>query len=81
MCGVLEDLVSLLGDCSPRLVTYAGGASCLKDLDRVRVLNVFFREVFRAFRKYLFSPKFPFFKFRNIWCLFRTLFFVGVCCY
>ncbi|CAN0006950.1 unnamed protein product [Pylaiella littoralis] len=36
MCGVLEDLVSLLGDCSPRLVTYAGGASCLKDLDRIQ---------------------------------------------
>lgn len=36
MCGVLEDLVSLLGDISPRLVTYAGGASSLKDLDRVR---------------------------------------------
>lgn len=35
MCGVLEDLVSLLGDFSPRLVTYAGGASSLKDLDRV----------------------------------------------
>lgn len=38
MCGVLEDLVSLLGECSPRLVTYAGGASSLKDLDRVCVL-------------------------------------------
>ena len=35
MCGVLEDLVSLLGECSPRLVTYAGGASSLVDLDRV----------------------------------------------
>lgn len=35
MCGVLEDLVSLLGNFSPRLVTYAGGASSLKDLDRV----------------------------------------------
>ncbi|CAM9350674.1 unnamed protein product [Ectocarpus sp. 4 AP-2014] len=39
MCGVLEDLVSLLGDFSPRLVTYAGGASSLKDLDRVRELG------------------------------------------
>lgn len=38
MCGVLEDLVSLLGKCSPRLVTYAGGASSLKDLDRVSTL-------------------------------------------
>ncbi len=37
MCGVLEDLVSLLGDFSPRLVTYAGGASSLKDLDRVSI--------------------------------------------
>ncbi|CAN0041164.1 unnamed protein product [Ectocarpus sp. 12 AP-2014] len=39
MCGVLEDLVSLLGDFSPRLVTYAGGASSLEDLDRVRDLG------------------------------------------
>eukprot|EP00752_Nemacystus_decipiens_P004862 g4425.t1 len=39
MCGVLEDLVSLLGECSPRLVTYAGGASSLEDLDRVRELG------------------------------------------
>lgn len=35
MCGVLEDLVSLLGEWCPRLVTYAGGASSLADLDRV----------------------------------------------
>lgn len=35
MSGVLEDLVSLLGEFSPRLVTYAGGASSVKDLDRV----------------------------------------------
>lgn len=40
MCGVLEDLVSLLGEFSPRLVTYAGGASSLKDLDRVRIRSV-----------------------------------------
>lgn len=35
MCGVLEDLVSLLGEHSPRLVTYAGGASSVGDLDKV----------------------------------------------
>ncbi|CAN0586200.1 unnamed protein product, partial [Laminaria digitata] len=38
MCGVLEDLVSLLAECSPCLVTYAGGASSLADLDRVSLL-------------------------------------------
>ncbi|CAM9690004.1 unnamed protein product [Ascophyllum nodosum] len=39
MCGVLEDLVSLLGKHSPRLVTYAGGASSIGDLDKVRTLG------------------------------------------
>lgn len=39
MGGVLEDLVSLLAECSPCLVTYAGGASSLADLERVRELG------------------------------------------
>ena len=38
MGGVLEDLVSLLAEVSPCLVTYAGGASSLADLDRVSLL-------------------------------------------
>ena len=40
MCGVLEDLVSLLGKHSPRLVTYAGGASSIGDLDKVRAVTL-----------------------------------------
>ncbi|CAM9221248.1 unnamed protein product [Choristocarpus tenellus] len=36
MCGVLEDLVTLLGKWSPIPVTYAGGASSISDLDQVR---------------------------------------------
>lgn len=35
MCGVMDDLVSLLGEFSPRVVTYAGGASSIADLDKV----------------------------------------------
>jgi len=38
-CGMLEDLVTLLGTCSPIPVTYAGGASCFEDLDRVKALG------------------------------------------
>jgi len=34
-CGILEDLVSLLGRCSPIPVTYAGGALSVADLDQV----------------------------------------------
>lgn len=49
MCGVLEDLVSLLGECSPCIVTYAGGASSLQDLDLVRHRVVFFTDVVCAY--------------------------------
>lgn len=38
-CGILEDLVELLGDHSPIPVTYAGGVKDLTDLDRVNVLG------------------------------------------
>jgi len=38
-CGILEDLVTLLGDCSPIPVTYAGGVREIGDLDRVKELG------------------------------------------
>ncbi len=38
-CGILEDLVSMLASASPIPVTYAGGASCIEDLERVQVLS------------------------------------------
>ncbi len=38
-CGILEDLVVLLGDNSPIAVTYAGGVKDLSDLDRVKELG------------------------------------------
>lgn len=38
-CGILEDLVTLLGEHSPLPVTYAGGVSCMADLDRVNELG------------------------------------------
>ena len=38
-CGILEDLVSLLGEHSPVPVTYAGGVRGMEDLDRVRELG------------------------------------------
>jgi len=38
-CGIMEDLVELLGRCTPIPVTYAGGASTLQDLERVRALG------------------------------------------
>lgn len=38
-CGILEDLVSLLGEISPIPVTYAGGVKELSDLDRVNALG------------------------------------------
>ncbi|GMI47940.1 hypothetical protein TrCOL_g8873 [Triparma columacea] len=38
-CGILEDLVTLLGEASPIPVTYAGGVSELEDLDRVKELG------------------------------------------
>lgn len=38
-CGILEDLVSLLGDHSPIPVTYAGGVRSLEDLELVRQLG------------------------------------------
>ena len=38
-CGILEDLVTLLGKYSPVPCTYAGGVSCLADLDRVKTLG------------------------------------------
>jgi len=37
--GIMEDLVKMLGDWSPIKVTYAGGASSLEDLDRVKELG------------------------------------------
>ncbi|GMI20693.1 hypothetical protein TrRE_jg6269 [Triparma retinervis] len=38
-CGILEDLVVLLGEGSPIPVTYAGGVREIGDLDRVKVLG------------------------------------------
>lgn len=38
-CGILEDLVVLLGEFSPIPVTYAGGANHISDLDRVKELG------------------------------------------
>jgi phosphoribosylformimino-5-aminoimidazole carboxamide ribotide isomerase len=38
-CGILEDLVILLGKYSPVPVTYAGGVRGIEDLDRVKVLG------------------------------------------
>jgi phosphoribosylformimino-5-aminoimidazole carboxamide ribotide isomerase len=38
-CGVLEDLVKLLGEYSPIPVTYAGGVRTIDDLDRVKELG------------------------------------------
>eukprot|EP00586_Coscinodiscus_wailesii_P013280 CAMPEP_0172509006 /NCGR_PEP_ID=MMETSP1066-20121228/216842_1 /TAXON_ID=671091 /ORGANISM="Coscinodiscus wailesii, Strain CCMP2513" /LENGTH=286 /DNA_ID=CAMNT_0013287289 /DNA_START=60 /DNA_END=920 /DNA_ORIENTATION=+ len=38
-CGILEDLVVLLGECSPLPVTYAGGARGMDDLERVKKLG------------------------------------------
>lgn len=38
-CGILEDLVVLLGDHSPISVTYAGGVKDVSDLDRVKELG------------------------------------------
>jgi len=38
-CGILEDLVVLLGKHSPIPVTYAGGVKDLSDLDRVKTLG------------------------------------------
>ena len=37
--GIEEDLVEMLGLWSPIPVTYAGGATALADLDRVKVLG------------------------------------------
>lgn len=38
-CGILEDLVELLGEYSPIPVTYAGGVKDISDLDRVKELG------------------------------------------
>ena len=38
-CGILEDLVVLLGRYSPVPVTYAGGVNSIEDLDRVKYLG------------------------------------------
>mmetsp|Transcript_4121 Transcript_4121/g.5389 ORF Transcript_4121/g.5389 Transcript_4121/m.5389 type:complete len:275 (-) Transcript_4121:1412-2236(-) len=38
-CGILENLVLLLGECSPIPVTYAGGVKDLSDLDRVKQIG------------------------------------------
>ena len=38
-CGILQDLVALLGEYSPIPVTYAGGVKDLSDLDRVKDLG------------------------------------------
>jgi phosphoribosylformimino-5-aminoimidazole carboxamide ribotide isomerase len=38
-CGILEDLVSLLGEHSPIPVTYAGGVRSLEDMEQVRTLG------------------------------------------
>ena len=38
-CGILEDLVVVLGESSPIPVTYAGGVRDMVDLERVKVLG------------------------------------------
>ncbi|KAL7566909.1 hypothetical protein ACA910_008634 [Epithemia clementina (nom. ined.)] len=38
-CGILQDLVALLGEASPIPVTYAGGVRSLQDLDLVKQLG------------------------------------------
>uniref|UniRef100_A0A7S0C7U2 1-(5-phosphoribosyl)-5-[(5-phosphoribosylamino)methylideneamino]imidazole-4-carboxamideisomerase n=1 Tax=Proboscia inermis TaxID=420281 RepID=A0A7S0C7U2_9STRA len=38
-CGILEDLVELLGKDSPISVTYAGGVKSLGDLEKVKLLG------------------------------------------
>ena len=38
-CGILEDLVSILGKYSPIPVTYAGGVRDMNDLERVKELG------------------------------------------
>lgn len=38
-CGVIDELVALLGEHSPIPVTYAGGATCVADLERVKALG------------------------------------------
>ena len=38
-CGILEDLVVLLGECSPIPVTYAGGVRSLDDMELVKKLG------------------------------------------
>ena len=38
-CGILQDLVVLLGEYSPIPVTYAGGVKDLSDLDHVKQLG------------------------------------------
>ena len=38
-CGILEDLVLLLGEYSPIPVTYAGGVKDISDLDRVKTIG------------------------------------------
>lgn len=39
-CGMLDDLIALLAQHSPLPVTYAGGASSLQDLDRVKSIGL-----------------------------------------
>lgn len=39
-CGILEDLVVLLGKYSPLPVTYAGGVKGMQDLERVKELGL-----------------------------------------
>jgi len=38
-CGILEDLVVLLGDCSPVPATYAGGVRSIADMELVKELG------------------------------------------
>lgn len=38
-CGILEDLVVLLGEHSPIAVTYAGGVRSLEDMEQIRKLG------------------------------------------
>ena len=38
-CGILEDLVILLGDHSPVVATYAGGVRSIEDIERVHLLG------------------------------------------
>lgn len=38
-CGILEDLVILLGDSSPVPATYAGGVRSVADMERVKELG------------------------------------------